>query len=67
MEAIYLLRRVMVRYRTDKKDLHLVFIDLEKTYDRVPKRFCGKPWRRKGLGLPILGLSRICMRELRLV
>ena len=28
------------------------------------ERFCGKLWRRKGLGLPILELSRICTREL---
>jgi hypothetical protein len=37
MEAIYLLRCVMERYRTDKKDLHLVFIDLKKACDRVPR------------------------------
>lgn len=36
-EAIFLLRQLMERYRKQKNDLHKVFIDLENTYDKIPR------------------------------
>ena len=36
-KAIYLLQSLMEKYQSKEIDLHIVFNDLEKTYDRVPR------------------------------
>jgi hypothetical protein len=37
METIFLIRQLMKRCRQQKKDMHIIFIDLKKAYDKVPK------------------------------
>jgi hypothetical protein len=36
MEAIFLIMHLMERYR-EQNDMHMVFIDLEKADDKVPR------------------------------
>jgi hypothetical protein len=37
MEAIFLIRQLMKKCREQKKDMYMIFINLEKAYDKVPK------------------------------
>lgn len=35
--AVFALKVLMVKYREDQKELCFVFVDLEKSYNRVPR------------------------------
>ena len=56
IEAIHLLRQLIERER--KRNLHMVFIDLEKAYDKVPREVLWWTLMKKGVSIKYIDIIK---------
>ena len=57
-EAIHLLRQLIERFRESKRNLHIVFIDLEKTYDKLPRDVLWWILMKKGVPIKYIDIIK---------
>ena len=55
-DAMFALRMLMEKYREGQRELHCAFVDLEKTYDRVPREELWYCMRKSGIVEKYVGL-----------
>ena len=64
MEAIFIIRQMQERFLAKKKTLYLTFIDLEKAFDRVPRKVV--QWALRKVGVDewiirvVLAMYKLC-------
>ena len=61
MEAIFLLRHLMKKYREAYKDFHMVFIDIKKACNQVPKEAMLSVLQKNQIPLKYIKLLKICL------
>ena len=61
--AIYLLREMIEKYRSRRRNLSMIFIDLVKTYDQVPIDTLKRALEKKRVNVAYIKTIQICMME----
>jgi hypothetical protein len=67
IKAIFLIRQLIERYRELKKDLYMIFTNLEKAYDKILRNINWWALEKKWVQQSTLSLLRICTQILWLI
>ena len=63
MDAIFIVRRIQDEYQKKCKKLYVCFVDMEKAFDRVPKKLMEWAMRKKGLSEVMVQAVICCIMQ----
>ena len=62
-DAMFALKMLMKKYWQSQRELHCVFVDLEKAYDNFSREQLWYCMRKSGMAKKYVRLVRVCTRE----
>ena len=62
VDAIFIVSRMQKEYQKKGKKLQMCFVDMEKTFDRVPRKVMKWAMRKKGL-LEVMVRAVMCLYD----
>jgi len=57
-EAIHLFRQLIEQFRVRRRNLHMIFINLEKSYDKVPRELLWWTLMKKGVPIKYIDIIK---------
>ena len=63
VDHIFTLRQILEKAKTKEKEIHMIFIDLQKAYDTVPRKLLYKALREAGIDESLIIAIKLLYRD----
>ena len=63
MDHIFTMRQILEKTKMKEKEVHLIFIDLQKAFDIVPQKLLYKALEKAGIDKSLINVIRLIYKD----